>query len=139
MRPGERWFTMENSPAERRALSRLEKELEATLLFEHGGEHRANPHWVTRILLGRLFRERLSLGRVVKSHAKFQRREMMRELVKLNELEKVVAPPLGGNPEHPSSRWPRDEAMDMEAEDAALEEVEEDTRFSPGEQRHGLL
>ena len=83
--------------AERRALFRLEKELEATLLFEHGGEYRANPHWVTRILLGRLFHERLSLGRAIKSFSKFQRREMMRGLVKLNELEDIAKPPLGDN------------------------------------------
>ena len=139
MSRGERWFTMENSLAERRALFRLEKELEATLLFEHGGEHRASPHWVTRILLVRLFRERLSLGRAVKSHAKFQRRDMMRELVKLNELEEVAEPPLGGNQEHSVLRRPKDEAMDMEAKDAALVEVKEDARFSPGEQRLGHL
>ena len=139
MSPSERWFTMENSPAERRALSRLEKELEATLLFEHGGEYRASPHWVTRILLGRLFQERLSLGREVKSYAKFQCREMMRGLVKLNELEEAAEPLLGDNQERSISRRPRDEAMDMEAEDVALKEAEEDPLFNPGEQRLGLL
>ena len=97
MSPGEHWFTMETSPAERRVLFRLEKELEATLLFEHGGSCRANPLSVTRILLGRLFRERLSLGRAVKSFAKLLCREMMRGLVKLNELEDVTEPSLGGN------------------------------------------
>ena len=124
---------------EQRALSRLEKELEATLLFEHGGEHRASPHWVTRILLSRLFWERLSLGRAVKSHAKFQHRDMMRKLVKLNELEEVAEPPLGGSQERPVLWRPSDKAMTMEAEDATLEEVEEDTQFSPGEQRLGHL
>ena len=139
MSRGEHWFIMENSPVERRALSTLEKELEATLLFEHGGEYRANPHWVTRILLGKLFRERLSLGRAVKSFAKFQDREMMWGLVKLNALEEVVEPPLGGNQERSVSRLPRDEPMDMEAEDAVLEEVEDDAQFSPGESRLDLL
>jgi len=43
MSPGERWFTMETSSAELRALFRIEKELEATLLFEHEGDYRANP------------------------------------------------------------------------------------------------
>ena len=100
--------------------------METTLLFEHGGSCRASPLWVTRILLGRLFRERLSLGRVVKSFAKFQRREMMRGLVKLNELEDVAEPSLGGNKETTVSRLPRDEPLDMEAEDAALEEVEDE-------------
>ena len=139
MSPGEQWFTMENSSAECRALSRLEKELEATLLFEHAGEHRANPLWVTRILLGRLFRERLSLGREVKSHAKIQCREMMHKLVKLNKLKEVAEPLLGGNHESPVTRRPKDEAMDMEAEDAALEEAEEDAWFNPGEQHLGHL
>lgn len=97
MSPGERRFTMENSIAEHRALFRLKKELEATLLFQHGKKYRANPNWVTRILLSRLFRERLSLSSAVKSFAKFQRREMMRGLVKLNELEDVAEPPFGGN------------------------------------------
>lgn len=49
---------------EQRALFRLEKELEATLRFEHGGWKHAN-----RILLGHLFRERLALGWVVKVFA----------------------------------------------------------------------
>ena len=34
---GERWFNQETSTVEQRALFRLEKELEATLRFEHGG------------------------------------------------------------------------------------------------------
>lgn len=139
MSPGECWFTMENSSAERRALLRLEKELEATLLFEHRGEYGASPHWVIRILLGRLFRERLSLGRAVKSFAKFQRRKMMRGLVKLNELEDVVEPLLGDNQERSVSRLPRDEPMNMEAEDAVLEEAEDDARFNPRESRLELL
>ena len=130
---------METSLAERRALFRLEKELEATLLFEHGGDCRASPLWVTRILLGRLFRECLSLGRAIKSFAKFQHREMMRGLVKLDELEDVAEPPLGGNQELAVSRLSRDEAMDMEAEDAVLEEAEDDARFSPGESCLDLL
>lgn len=69
--PGERWFNLETYPAERRALFHLEKEMEATLMFEHGGSQRAIQLWVTKILLKRLFRERLSLGRVVKSFEKF--------------------------------------------------------------------
>ena len=63
----------------------------------------------------------------------------MRGLVKLNEIEDVVEPPLGGNRELLVSRLPRDEPMDMEAKDAALEEAEEDARFSPGESRVSLL
>ena len=41
---------------------RLERELEEALCFEHedddDGGLRSNPIWFTRILLGRLFRER---------------------------------------------------------------------------------
>ena len=113
--------------------------MEATLMFEHGGSRRANQLWVTKILLGRLFRERLSLDRAVKSYAKFQRREMMRGLVKLNELEEVVEPPLGGHSEAFISRLPRDDPLDMDADDAVLEEEGEEAWFSPGESQHGLL
>ena len=63
----------------------------------------------------------------------------MRGLVKLNELEDVTKPPLNGNQELSVSRLPRDEPMDMEAEDAALEEAEDDAWFSLGESRLGLL
>ena len=68
--PGERWFNLENSYAERCSLLRLKRELDASLIFEHGGGQRASQLWVTRILLGRLFRERLVLGRGVKMYAK---------------------------------------------------------------------
>ena len=53
--PGERWFNLETSPAERRALFHLEREMDATLLFKYRGNRRASQLWVTRILLGRLF------------------------------------------------------------------------------------
>ena len=51
--PGEHWFNLETSSAERRTLFRLENEMEATLMFEHGGSRRASELWVTRILLRR--------------------------------------------------------------------------------------
>ena len=63
----------------------------------------------------------------------------MRGLVKLNELEEVVEPLLDGNQERSVSWLPRDEPMDMEVEDATLEEAEEDNWFSLGESRHDLL
>ena len=109
------------------------------MLFEHGGSYRARPLWVTRILLGRLFRESLSLGKAVKSFAKFQCREMMRGMVKLNELEDVVEPPLGGHQEASVSRLPRDDPLDMEVDDATLEEAEEEARFNPSKSQIGLL
>ena len=58
---GEAWFNQENSAAERRSMLRLERELEAALTFEHSdGEDsgpKVQPVWITRIFLGRLFRE----------------------------------------------------------------------------------
>ena len=35
--PEKNWFWVENTPAEARALTHLEKELSNTLMFEHGG------------------------------------------------------------------------------------------------------
>ena len=84
--PGEQWFNQETSMVERRALFCLEKELEATLKFEHGRRQQASPLWVTRILLGCLFRERLALGQAVKAFAKIQRHEIICSLVKANYL-----------------------------------------------------
>lgn len=87
---------------------------------------------MTRILLRRLFQERLSLGRAVKSYTKFQRLEMMRGLVKLNKLEEVAEPLLGDPPEVSSSRLPRDDPRDLDADDATLEEEGEEAWFRPG-------
>ena len=81
--PWEKWTCLENSPAEVRALTFLEGELGSILLFEHGGGQRANPLWVARILLGRLFHECLALGWAVEVVAKNCRREAMRSLGKL--------------------------------------------------------
>ena len=66
---GEQWFNMENSQAECRSLFHLERELDVTLQFEHGngsgGGLRASQLWVMHILLGRLFKECLILGRAM--------------------------------------------------------------------------
>lgn len=113
--------------------------MEATMMFEHRGSRRASQLWVTRILFGRLFQERLSLGRAVKSFTKFQRREIMRGLVKLNELEEVAEPPLGGLPKVSTSRLPRDDTQDLDADDITLDDDGEEARFSPGESQLGLL
>lgn len=67
---GENWFQLENSIEETWVLMRLEGELNATLLFEHGGRQPPSTLWVAHILLERLFWERLSLGRTVKEIAK---------------------------------------------------------------------
>lgn len=94
--PGEIWFRQENSAKETRALMRLEREFNATLLFEHGGRQPTSSLWISRILLDRLFRERLALGWTVKAFAKHYRKEVMRSLVKIQDLEDLAEPPLGG-------------------------------------------
>jgi hypothetical protein len=53
---------------------------------------------VVRILLGRLLHERTTLDRAIKKFAKFQRREIMRGMVKLNDQEDLDEPPLAGDP-----------------------------------------
>ena len=67
---GEIWFNQENLAAERCSMLRLEHELERDLAFEHSyGEDmglKIQPIWITRILLGRLFKERKALGKAIK-------------------------------------------------------------------------
>ena len=96
----------------------LEWELDTTLQFEHGDGTstglRESQLWVTCILLGRLFRERLVLDRAVKMYARFQRCEIMRCMVKINDLEELAKPPLSGTLGASTSGPPKDEAMDME-------------------------
>lgn len=108
-------------------------------MLEHGGSRKVSQLWVTQILLRRLFRERLNVGQVVKSYIKFQRREMMRALVKLNELEEVVEPPLGGLLEASASSMPKDFVQDLDENIVALDEEGEEARFSPAESHSGLL
>lgn len=43
------------------------------------------------------------MGRAIKQFAKFQRREIMRGMVKLNDLEDMADPPLNGGIETSSS------------------------------------
>ena len=105
---GEHWFNMETMLAERRALFRLEQQMDATLMFEHGRRQKASQLWVTCILLGRLFWEWLALGRAVKAFVKFQRREIMRGLVKVNDLEELAKPSLRGTSEARASGPPKE-------------------------------
>lgn len=46
--------------------------------------------------MGQILRERMALGHAIKQYVKFQRREIMRCMVKLNDLEDMVKPPLDG-------------------------------------------
>lgn len=112
--PGERWFNEENSQAKRRSLLHLERELDASLLFEHGGGPREIQLCVTRILLGWLFREHLVHGQAVKIYSRFQRREIMQCMVKLNDSEELAEPLLGGTSGASTSGFSKDEAMDLD-------------------------
>lgn len=67
----ERCYNTKNSTAERQTLSRMERELDVAFRFEQGGGQGASPVWVMRILLGRLLKERMALGRAIKQYAKF--------------------------------------------------------------------
>ena len=114
---GEQWFKRENSQAEQWSLFRLERELEAMLRFEHGdgsgGGPKASQLWVTRVLLGRFFREQQALGRAMKMYTRFQRREIMRCMVKFNDLQEQAEPPLSGTLDASTSGTPKDDTMDM--------------------------
>ena len=94
---------------------RLEGELNATLLFEHGGHQPASMLWVARILLNRLFCERLALGRTVKVFAKHYRKEVMRSLVKIKDLVDLVELPLGGLSASTFASQRRNDKMELDA------------------------
>lgn len=47
-------------------------------------------------------------------YARFQRREIMRCMVKLNDLEELVEQPLGGTLGASTLGIPKDEAMDLD-------------------------
>ena len=47
-------------------------------------------------------------------YARFQRHEIMRCMLKLNDLEELVEPPLGGTSGASTSGLPKDEAMDLD-------------------------
>ena len=55
--------------------------------------------------------------------AKFQRWEIMRCMVKLNDLEELVEPPLGGNLGASTSELPKDAMMELDQANRLQEEV----------------
>ena len=63
----------------------------------------------------------------------------MRGRVKLNELEEVAEPPLGGLPKVSTLSMPKDDTQDLDDDEAALEDEGEEARFSLGESQPGLL
>lgn len=87
--------------------------------------------------MGRLLRERMALGRAIKQYAKFQRREKMRCMVKLNDLEDMVEPPLDGVPKASSSAMRQNEAMDSEAEVGRRVGANNTAQFSPNDDTFG--
>ena len=99
----EQCFVAENMVDERRIMINLEKTMQATLSFAGGGDEPENSPWIIRILLGRMIRERTEIGKAIKALAKFQRREVMRGLVKLGDLEDLADPPSIGSYATPSS------------------------------------
>ena len=110
----ERWFCQDNSRAEIHTLTRLEDDLNSTLLFKHGGGRRASQLCITRILMGCLSQGRMALGKAVEVFAKIQWRDIMRSMVKLHDLVDLVEPPWRGMVEVSSSRWQRDEVMELD-------------------------
>ena len=69
---------------------------------------------------------------------KLQRRDIMRSMVKLHDLVDLAEPSWRGMVEASSSRWPRDEAMELdEAMENRDEEAAEDSA-SLGESNLGL-
>ena len=82
-------------------MANLEKIMQAALSFAGGGEELDNSLWIVHILLRRMIRERTEIGRAIKSVAKFQRSKIMRELVKLGDLENMAEPPLHGSMARP--------------------------------------
>ena len=134
---------MESSQAEHRSLFHIEHELDATLQFKHGGGSggrlRVSQLWVMHILLGRIFRECLVLGRAVKLYTRFQLYEIMRCMVKINDLEELAEPPLSGTLGASTSGPPKDKSMDVEESINLQEEAKLASKFSPGEANNGLL
>ena len=63
----------------------------------------------------------------------------MRGLVKVNNLEELVEPLLGGTLEANASRPPKEEMLDLEVEDAMREDANADTQFSQGETQASLM
>ena len=78
---------------------------------------------MTHILLGWLFKEHLVIDREIKLYARFQRREIMRCMLKINDLEELAKPPLSGTSGASTSSLPKEEAMDMEESIGLQEEA----------------
>lgn len=111
----ENCFNAETTAIDLSILTSLERELQATFRFEDGNGRLVNLLWEVRILLGILLLERTTLGRAIKQFAKFQRREIMCGMVKLNDLQDMEEPPLNGGIETSSVNLRQQEGNGMEA------------------------
>ena len=63
----------------------------------------------------------------------------MRCMVKLNDLEELAEPLLGGTPDASTSAPPKDVAMDLDEDDRLQEEANAATQFSPDEANYGMV
>ena len=93
---------------------------------------------MTRILLGRLSRERTTLGKAVEVFAKLQRRDIMCSMVKLHDLVDLAKPPWWNLVEAYTSRRSWDKAMDLDAEVGERDEEVAEPLASLGETNLGL-
>lgn len=59
--------------------------------------------------------------------------------MKVNDFEELAESPLGGAPKASTSGPSKEELLDMEMADAMQDASNEDTQFSLGEARAGLL
>ena len=71
--------------------------------------------------------------------ANFQWWEIMRCMVKLNDLEELAEPPLGGTPDASTLKLPKEAAMDLDEAGGLQAEANVVAYFSPGETNIGLL
>ena len=81
----------------------------------------------------------MALGHAIKKYAKFQCREIMRCIVKLNDLEDMVEHPLDGVPEALSSAMRQNELMDIEVEVGRQVGANNTTQFNTDNDTLGLV
>ena len=134
----ENFLNTENMAMDRRILASLERELQTAFRFEDDNGRSLNSVWVVRILLGRLLREWTTLGREIKQFAKFQRIEIMHGMVKLNDLEDMVEPPLNGGIETSSVNLKQQEGNGLEAGARSRMGAPRNLPFNPDDINHGL-
>ena len=135
--PAENCYIAANFVADRRILARLERELQTVFMFENRNGWPVSSLWVVSILLGRILRERTTLGRATKQYAKFQQLEIMRCMVKLNDLEDMAEPPLYGVPEASALAPRQHEGMETDAEAGRRAGAPGNAQFSPDDDNLG--